>query len=241
MGPGAAAVPRPLSLPERLLGVFFSPGALGEELRERPRWTIPLLLATVLATGASSFLYFTPRGRALFLEEMRRNAQATGASAQGVEIIEKHYGVTAAAGTAGALCFTPLLLVAVAGVLMLVVTVFMGAELRFSHHLAIACHGYLIIAIGTAVNMGLILAKGSMRSSLSPAAFFPHLPMHSTVYVALALVDFFVVWWLLATGVMASRAGRVSTAGVIAALLAAYVIVVGVPTVAFAALSGGGS
>ena len=85
-----------------------------------------------------------------------------------------------------------------------------------------------------------MLAKGSAQATLSLAAFAPRLDLGSPLYMTLALFDFFMLWYLVALGLMAAGAagaGRVRPGTAVGTLLAIYFALGGAGIAIKAALS----
>lgn len=229
----------PLSLPRRIVGAFSSPGAVGDSLATSPRWLWTTVLCMLLSCATSATFFLLPSGKKILLDEMRKSMPAQSGAATEENPIEKAWPMVVGFGIGGSLVVPPLLLLLCAAILWVVCTALLGSSLGYRHHFAIASHTYLIFIAGGILTTALFLARGSTDATVSLAAFAPSPSETSLLHRALSLFDFFRVWWIASTGVMAARAGRLGTGSVLAALFLVYLFLGGLAVAAQVLLSPG--
>ncbi len=215
-----------MPLAARLTNTFVAPGALGESLAQHPRWGSAMVLVVLIALTTAVILYMTPAGKKLMLETMKQ--QMRGQNLPGGEAqMEKSFVLVQGSSVIGTMLCTPVFIFIMGGVLWVVCSLMLGAQMGYASQLGVATHGYIIMSIGYLLSMSLSLTRGVLRSTLSLAAFVPHAPIDSPVYIALALFDFFALWSIVAMGVMVARGGRLSVWKPVVVLLGIYFVVAG--------------
>jgi hypothetical protein len=165
---------------------------------------------TMIVWAAAGTMWLTARGEKIARDAMRDAVRANGVTVTD-DMLNMQIKWSRIMVVAGTPVMMPIWFLILAGVYWVVFSALMGSGLGFRQHLAIVTHAYLIAAVGAVVLVGLMLARGDMRSSLSLAALLPaRIPMSSPVYQALHAFEFFTLWWMSAASVMIARAGRLS-------------------------------
>lgn len=201
-----------MSLFGRIIDTFFSPGRLGETLRDHPRWIGALLITTILAAGSTLPMIVTERGKA-----MNREAQESALRElrqKGVKIPDEQMQGQEkwnAFAPGFAFVFTILFALGSAGILWVACVPLMGAAVRFKTMLAIVSHTLLIDVLGGWANVALRLSSGNLMTHTSLAALRGGAGMLDPWYHILYVFEFFVFWSMLATGVAVGTATRKST------------------------------
>jgi len=178
--------PRPLSLPTRLLKVFFSPGEVFLALREKPVW-----LGAVGVCGVLVSLSVILIPADIWVESMREQAMRRGTELP---------PFLASAGPAFRLAS------AVSGIIGIflwvfllssVVTVFfsflLGDEGRYKQYLSVVSHALVITAVGSVLLLPLRIAQGDPTLTLNVGTFLPFLE-EGYAFRVLKLLDLFGLW-----------------------------------------------
>lgn len=178
--------PRPLSLPTRLLKVFFSPGEVFLALREKPVW-----LGAVGVCGVLVALSVILIPADIWVESMREQAMRRGTELP---------PFLASAGPAFRLAS------AVSGIIGIflwvfllssVVTVFfsflLGDEGRYKQYLSVVSHALVITAVGSVLLLPLRIAQGDPTLTLNVGTFLPFLE-EGYAFRVLKLLDLFGLW-----------------------------------------------
>ena len=209
-----AAPAPPLSELDRLTGVLFDPKPAFTDIAARPQgWWLPLVLLIVLSLV---FTYaFTQRvGWERFMrQQMESNPRVQDLPADRREqIIEQQARLAPIFGYAGSVVFSSLLALVIAGALLFVFNVLLGAELPFRQLFTLASYSLLPLAVRGVVGLAVLFLK-------DPADFDLENPVASNLGAFLdpntvpkwlvslgTSLDAFNVWvvLLLATGVAAA-------------------------------------
>lgn len=216
------------SLPARLADVFFAPGRLGETLRDHPRWIGALLVAAIVGSCSVVPMVFTERGKRMSREvneeamrELRRKGiNVPEGQTQGQE---KWNAVMPAVAFAWVVLFA----LGAAGILWVACVPLMGAAVRFKTMLAIVSHTLLIDVVGGWVNVALKLSTGNLMAHTSLAALRGGAGILDPWYTLLYILEFFVFWSMLATGVAVGTATKKSMAATIMVPIGAWVLLRG--------------
>lgn len=128
----------------RLWGIFWEPRSVYQELAQRPRWWVPLILLSIL-----SVVYITTFARRIgwerFLEqEFARNPRLQQLPVeQRAQILLQQQRIVGVSSTVAAAAGTAAATLLVAWILGIAFRVFAGAELRFSQAFSITCYSWL--------------------------------------------------------------------------------------------------
>jgi hypothetical protein len=243
VAPAAAPQP-PLSELERLINVLIEPRRAFQDLVERPRWIVPVVLMTVLALAftiamASHVGWETIVRHGMEASERTQNMtpeQREQALAIGVK-------VASIIGYGAAVLAVPAILLISAGVLLLVFKGLFSAKLQFKQVFAICAYASLPGLINSLASLVVMLLKAPDDFDPQRAAIFNigyYLdPSTAKWLMALASsIDIFTIWviLLMATGLrVASR--KLSWAQAVAGVALPWVLVV-IIKVGWAALRG---
>jgi hypothetical protein len=232
----AAAEPRPMSFPARIVGIFTAPSRVFEELKRRPTWLAPVLLVALVSAAFNGIVLWSKSGEAAFREQFVEAMEKRG---QGVapEILERQITITRYAGPLGYLLFTPIVLFVSAGLVYLIFSIGLGGEGTFKQTFAAYCHVGVIGLVREAVRDGLILLKGSMKFSTSVTAFLPFLDDNSFAYKLCQGLDLFVLWQFAVLSIGMGIINDLSTKKAAAAIFSVYLIIWLIIAVIWQALS----
>lgn len=195
-------------------GVLFSPRSFFDRLRERPRWLVPFLVASVVVFGTNLLM-------APYLEEIQEDMMARSTKPEIAEarMRQGDRGVfgKALTGVGGAVW---ILVGAVvwAGVFLVSATV-LGGESAFKKMLAVSSHCLLIDALAALVRAGLAGIKGSAMVTTSLAALWPTQDILDIGYALLGRIDVFIIWWVIAASAGVAAMSGVSSRKALAAVI----------------------
>ena len=242
-GPAGAGTTAPssnnLSLLGSVAGVLFRPRSTFAAVITRPRWAGLLAILTVASFGASAGFLSTEVGQQALVDQWERTALAFGQPVDGVRYAEmrdlsRRYAVSYAAGSA--LARGPVATIAIATVLYAVFAA-RGARATFYQVLAVVAHANVILALRDVIGAPLNYVRESIASPLTLVGFFGMLDEASPMARFFALIDVFMLWWLvtLAVGVAVLYRDRIRSVAVrligvyvgIAVLLAGTMAVLG--------------
>ncbi|MGD0199618.1 MAG: Yip1 family protein [Bryobacteraceae bacterium] len=240
----AAAPKSSLSELGRLTNVFIEPRRTFQDLVERPRWIVPVVLMTVLALA-----FAIAMGSHVGWDRIVRQGMEASERTQNMPPEQREQAVAIGVKFAsigaygGAVLAVPAILLISAGVLLLVFKGLLSAKLRFKQVFAICAYASLPGLINSLASLAVMLLK-------APEDFDPQRPTvfnigyyldPSTAKWLMALassIDVFTIWviLLMATGLrVASR--KLSFAQSVAGVALPWVLVV-IIKIGWAALRG---
>jgi hypothetical protein len=219
------------NLIQRIVLAFTAPFKLGEALRKRWPWVVPLV---IIAAATVLILVLTPAD--LFQQAMEAQGGGRARGAEGPSPATMRW-----IAIGSALVMTFVSAAVVAGVLYLVFNVFFGqADTRFAQHLSAVSHAWWILLAGSVLQWALQLAKHDGTLRLGLGLLLADAPASFSGYM-LSNITLFGLWSSAALGVMESglAGGKVSAGKAAGAVLVLYLIVAAVSAV-FRGLGGAG-
>lgn len=153
---GVAPTPGPGPL-GRILGVFLSPRATFESMRERPRFLLPMVILLIVQTTLAYVMFQS----GVVAEETAAKMEAQGRSAQEIEAVQRFFEGTPglAITISTSLFFTALSLVAMSALAFFIGNLMLGARLRYAHYLSAITFAGVVLLVEQIVRVGLILAS----------------------------------------------------------------------------------
>lgn len=202
LGPAQAetATPSPnnQSLLARVSGVVIRPRSTFTAIVTRPRAAGVLALLTVASFGAMAAFVVTDVGQIALVDQWERTALAFGQTVDDARYAElqrlSRLGVLYAAATAVARI--PVAVVAVASVLYGLFRA-RGRRARFRQVLAVVAHASVILALRDVVAAPLNYVRESLASPITLGWFAGMLDEASPIARFLALMDVFMLWWMV--------------------------------------------
>lgn len=202
LGPAQAetATPSPdnQSLLARVCGVVIRPRSTFTAIVARPSAAGVLALLTVASFGALAAFVVTDVGRIALVDQWERTALAFGQTVDDARYAElqrlSRYGVPYAA--ASAVARMPVAVAALASVLYAVFRA-RGRRATFRQVLAVVAHASVILALRDVVAAPLNYVRESLASPITLVWFAGMLDEASPVARFLALMDVFLLWWMI--------------------------------------------
>lgn len=186
------------SLAARLKGVVVRPRSTLTAVVTRPRAAGVLALLTLVSFGTMAALLATDVGQVALVDQWERTALAFGQTVDDARYAEmqrfSQYGVAYAA--ASAVARGPAAAVVLAAVLYGIFGV-RGQRATFAQVLAVVAHAGVILALRDVVAAPLNYVRESLASPVTFVSLAGMLDEGSTLARFLALLDLFVLWWLL--------------------------------------------
>ncbi len=223
----------PMSVPKRLLGVFFWPGETFADVARRPDFIVPLVLL-VLASIAITEIMLAKIGMAQLvrnsLEQSGRTAnmspeQLDQAVAQAARIgaIVSHIS-----GVIGA----PIFLLIIAGIGILIVSAIMGAPTSFLKVFAASSYACMIRLLGALLALPLIFFGDAAQfnpenmTPTNPAFFLDPRSTPRPLIILAGGLDLLTLWFLIVLGIGLSKAadGKVKASTVFLLYLGLWVL-----------------
>lgn len=182
----ASDSPQSLSLPTRILKVFFSPGEVFLALREKPVW-----LGAVGVCGILVALSMILIPADIWVESMREQAMRRGtempsflASAGPIFRL-----ASAVSGIIGIFLWVFFL----SSVITVFFSFLLGDEGGYKQYLSVVSHALVITAVGSVLLLPLRIAQGDPTLTLNVGTFLPFLE-EGYAFRVLKLLDLFGLW-----------------------------------------------
>ncbi|HET9195835.1 MAG TPA: YIP1 family protein [Vicinamibacterales bacterium] len=208
----------------RVTGVVIRPRSTFAAVVTHPRWAGLLVALTAASCAATAGFIATDVGQVALVDQWERTALAFGQTVDDARYAEmqelSRYGVAYAAATSVAR--GPGAAVALAGVLYGVFAA-RGRRARFAQVLAVVVHAGVILALRDVVAAPLHYIRESLASPVTLGQFFGMLDEASPVARFGALVDVFMIWWIVVLAIGLAVLYRMRARVVAARLLAVYV------------------
>jgi hypothetical protein len=210
----------------RLTGVFFEPKKTFEDIAERPKWFVPLLIFC-LAMLAFFAIYGTHIGWSTYFDQQmetntvlqqRLEQMSPDQRANAIRLQQKFMPL---AFYGGAIFGVPLALLLSSAIVLALGSGVMSAGLRFKQVFAIECYAALphVILRALAIVVMFLKPPGDFNIlnpvGFNPAAYMDPISTSRFVYTLLTGLDLFALWALLlsAIGIKAAAGRRLSFGG----------------------------
>ncbi len=185
-----------MSIFERFIGVFVSPQATFQNIARNPNWIFPLLLVTL--AGAVSGYFLQDAIVNMAREQITQNPNLSPEQIEeAAASVEKFTRITA---WLMPLLTTPIMFLAIAGILMLTGNVFLGAEARFSQVFSVVTWSSVITILSSIVNVPFMRAQGVLNSLTNLTFLAPNADFKSATFFLLQQLDLFYIWWVVLMG-----------------------------------------
>ncbi len=179
----------------KLVNIFADPLRTFQELNQKPTWIAPLIILVILIAVTTQISF--PIIMDSQLERLKSNPNIPPEQMQVIETqMTERAGMQRGFALIGQIIFVPLVMLILAGIFYLVGTVMLGGDSTYKKVLAVVSWSSCISMIGVIVTTALILAKGSMEISLSPALLLSGDSVGTKLHTFLSKFDFFTIWYL---------------------------------------------
>ena len=225
-GPGSAAAVSK-SLPERIVGVIFSPRATYAAVAAQPRWLGVLLFIMLVGSGGLYIFLSTDVGKNAMIDQQIETMRSFGVQMndQAISRMEagadrgKYFGPIFQAIT------LPLMALLVAGLAFAVFNAVMGGDGTFKQVYAVVVHSGLILTVSQLFGLPLAYARERMTSATNLAVFAPFLDESSFASRVLGSVDLFLIWWAISLAIGLGVLYRRRTGPIATTLIVIYVAI----------------
>lgn len=187
----AAGTPAPLSLPARFIGVITSPKATFQAIVAHPRWFGMLAVVTVLIAALVGGFLSTTVGQNAWLQ--MASAGMDDARYEGLLRFAKYVGIL---GAIQMLVMIPLITLIISGLLYAGFNA-TGGDGTFKQVLTVASHASVISVLGQLFTVPVNYAREKMTSATNLISMLPMVDEKSFLGRLFAMVDLFVIWWVL--------------------------------------------
>jgi hypothetical protein len=223
-----------------MLGVIRAPRRTFEALAGSPRWASVLLATFIVTAVSSAVLLETDVGQLALLDQWERTAAAFGqdVSAEEYAAMEAASENGAAYAFLTALTSGPLLAFAIAAVLWTAFRLARAPRVAYGQVLSAVAHAGVILMLRQVVATPVIYARETLASPVTMSLFFAVLDEASPLARFFAVMDLFVIWWVVVLAIgMSVVYGR--SARRLAAVFAGVYVLLGALLAIVMALTGG--
>src|SRR5512140_750933 len=158
----------------RIAGIFWEPKPVFEDLAERPRWWVPLILLTalsvVLAVTLSRVVGWEPTVRQQIESNSRLAQMPAEQRERAIEVGVKSASIMGYVGAAGGLTVSALL---IAAVMLGSFNLLGGAKLKYRQAFSVTCYSFIPTGLSTILIMVVMFLKDPADFSIQNA-----LPVH---------------------------------------------------------------
>ena len=214
----------PLSLLARFLGVITSPKETFASVVAHPRWLGILILTTLIIALGTALPMTTEAGK-----EATLRASVEGMEAFGMQVSDQMYEQMrgrmwfAPYQTAiSVVIISPVMAVALTGVLFLVFNVIMGGNATFKQLFAVFVHAGVISSLQQLFTGPLNYFRGAVTSATNLAVLLPMVDPKSFLGRILSMTDLFLIWYLLVLAIGLAVLYRRRTQPIACALYGVY-------------------
>jgi hypothetical protein len=231
VAPDSLKVSTSRSLPARIVGVLFSPRATYADVAARPR-ALGVLTFVVLVGTLGVFLFLsTDVGKNAFIDQQVQQRESFGrplSDAQ-YEQLERMAPYAPYFGAVFQLVSLPLLGAVIAGIVLAVFNALLGGEATFKQVFAIVAHSGVVLSLMQLFGLPLAYAQRTIGSATSLAVLAPFLDEGSFPARLLAVIDLFMIWWIVSLAIglgvlYRKRTGPIATTMMILYVAIAFVI-----------------
>jgi len=178
-----------------IVEVFYQPSKLFERIKNEPKILVPWIFFFLLIF---SFIYLvSDLIVAMQMEVMREKAADQGLGTANLPTAAQIKWSTIIIGPL-AFMLAPLIAAALA---LFFGNVVMEGRAKFKQLLSVMIYGEIINALGGIILAPLMLAKGSMKVSISLAAILQDSQVQDPLYIALSKFDAFLIWEIIVIGI----------------------------------------
>ena len=184
-----------LSIVQKIVGVFASPGKTFASIDLHPTWIVPLILAISVSVV---FVYFA--NDVILDETLIQQEEAMAERGMDPEQMDDALASVEKWTPISVWIFTfigtPLVLVIVSAVYLFVGNVILGGKTSFKKVLSVTSWSWLIFSLAGLVMLPLVLSQETMQISFSLATFMSDESKTTFLYKFLQKIEIFAIWWL---------------------------------------------
>jgi hypothetical protein len=193
-----------LSFPERLMGIFISPGETLAGVARKPGFWAPLIALVVGAVAVAETMLWKIGSERMARMVLEQSKQASNMSPdqmdQAVRQTARILGITV---HFGGIVGVPIFLLFLAGLGIFIVNVIFGAKMRFSTVFSLICYANLVSLLKSLMALALILFGDPDRFNMENTVpdnvgfFLNPTQVSKPLYALASSPDIFTIWMLI--------------------------------------------
>lgn len=192
-----------LNFLQRVIGIFTNPERVFQYLRVKPDYILPLLLAVILTTVSSLFIYD------IAINDQIANIEKNDSIPDDRKelIIDQISASQEGSRKIIYMLVVPpisvlILYALISGIFLFIGNIILGGKARFVQLLSIYSYSYLIVMLlGMIIKIPLILARQTTQINLSPAVFFSPEQVGQAIFNFIQSFDIFNIWFIVVFGI----------------------------------------
>jgi hypothetical protein len=234
-----------MGLMSRVVGIVTSPRETFAKVAAHPKWFGMLVLVIVVTACLASWFQSTEVGRQATFDQSVKWMESFG-----IKLNDKAYDQmqqsimdapvwrTVLQTGVSIVVMTPIIYLAIAGILFGVFSAALGGGATFKQVFATIVHGGAISMLGQLFTYPIFYLRESMTSATNLAVLFPMLPEGSFLAKFLGMIDLFTVWWVVILAIGLAVLYRRKTRPIALSFFAIYGVIA-VAVAAFQAMRSG--
>jgi hypothetical protein len=185
----------PQGLMNRFVNIFVNPRKTYEAIDQKPTWLVPFLIILILTLLITQLTF--PIIMKSQLEMLRSNGNIPPEQLRIIEQrITEHSSAQRMFAAIGQIVVFPLVFLILAGIFYFTGSVVLGGDSTYKKVLSVYSWSACIGVLGALIVLPLILTKGSVNISISPALLLSGDAVGSKLHTLLSKFDFFTIWFL---------------------------------------------
>lgn len=189
---------------ERIIGVFTSPSETFKSVARKPQWAAPLVLVLIISLALSFFIIPIAMEEAQSdpkaierMEDARGKMAERGMSEQQIDdAFAQQQKLGRIFGPISGVVMTTVLILAVAGILLLIGNVGLGGQASYSAMVSMYTYSMFIVLLGSIIKLPLIIKQQSVKIFFSLATFLSPETSETFLYRLLNKFAIFELWQL---------------------------------------------
>jgi hypothetical protein len=221
------------SFPERLMGVFISPGETFADVARKPGFWAPMITLVVAAVAVTETMLWKIGMEHIVRMQLEQSSRASSMSPEQMDQAV-HQGAKFGAIIAHVAGFVavPIFLLVLAGLGILVVNVIFGARANFKTVLSLVSYANLVSLLGSLMALAVIFfgdpdqfnSQNPMPSNVG--YFLRPTQVSKPLYAVASSADFLTVWMIILLGIGLSKGteGKVKPTSIILVFVGLWIL-----------------
>lgn len=214
----SGAIPAPMGLLPRVIGIITAPTETYRSVVAHPRWLGMLALTLLFTAAATTAFMLTEVGQNAWLDSVI----TPGMADEQIGMMERMAPMAGYISAAGILVAMPVVLLLIAGILFAIFNAGMGGMASFEQVFTVLVHAGAIGIIAQLFMLPLNYMRESLTSSTSLAVMLPMFEADSFSVRLAAWVDLFVIWQMIVLAIGLGVLYRRTSGPIAFGLLAVY-------------------
>lgn len=202
------AEPPAKSFPERLVGIFISPGETLADVARHPDFVAPLIAGALGAIAVTETMLSKIGMERIVRTSIEQSGRASSLSPEQIDrAVQQGARVGGVIAHISGAVGVPVFLLIIAGLGLLIVNLIFGTHTKFKTVFSLVCYANLVELLGAVMALAVILfgdpghfnAQNPVPANLG--FFLNPLAVSKPLYVLASSVDIFTVWFLILVSV----------------------------------------